>query len=170
MPGHELRQFTPERLEAVRLRWSQLLGEDEFEVELTGLFDWCKEHLVPRDNDSHVLELYDPIRDATDAMVEIVNSKRGAMTKLLKLYVTPEYWPFDDAGVELRVQIVELHVAAFVQVLNAGMAEGAHEVKIYGRSRLMHSILLAIEKQWPHETTGWSATMQGRWLAICSKS
>lgn len=165
MPDHHLRQLTPERLDVVRDRWRALSGEDEFEVEMAALFDWCGTHIAPQDGDSQALELYDRDRDETDAILEIVEGKRGAMSKLLKLFVGPHFWLAED-NQQMRVQIVELHVAAFSQVINAGIAKGAREVKIYGRSNLMLSILKALQAQWPSEQTGWDAAMAGRWLAI----
>lgn len=165
MPDHHLRPFTPERLDVVRQRWRSLSGEDEFEVEMAAFFGWCNAHINPQDGDSQALELHDPARDETDAILEIVEGKRGTMSKLLKLFVSPEFWSAEDSQ-QMRIQIVELHVAAFSQVINAGIAKGAREVKIYGRSNLMLSILKALQAQWPSEQTGWDAAMAGRWLAI----
>lgn len=162
MHRHELRQFTAERLEVVREQWRQLAGEDEFDVELAPLFEWCTTHLSPQTGDSQARELHHIDRDQTDAILEVVDNKRGA--KLLKLYLSPEFWAIDTPSV--RTGVARLHATAFVQVIRDGIARGAPLVKIYGRSNLMLSILQDLQTQWASLGTDWDAAMQGRWLAI----
>lgn len=163
---HQLRKFTHARFEAVRVRWRELAGDDEFDIELAPMFDWCSSHLSPQVGDSHALELYHPTRDETDAILEVVDNMRGA--KLLKLYVSPAYWAIDSD--ETRTRVVELHAAAFVRLIANGIDRGAGVVKIYGRSDLMLTLLERLRTGWPSEETGWDAAMQGRWLAISRRN
>jgi hypothetical protein len=159
---HVLRTFTAERLAQVRQHWSEVAGEDEFAVELAFFFDWCITHIAPQDGDSQARELYHPGRDQTDAILEVVTNRRGA--KLLTLFVSPEFWIVDSE--EARTRVAELHAAAFVLVLSAGIAKGADVVKIYGRSNQMYRVLQSLVPQWPADSVGWDAKIEGRWMSI----
>lgn len=157
-----MRSFTLTRLEVVTNQWRETAGEDEFDVELAPLFNWCATHVSPRTGDSCAHELYNTETGRTDAILEVVDNARGA--KLLKLFTSPEFWAADTK--EARAQIVRLHTAAFLQVIQDGITRGIGLVKIFGRSPLMLRVLQELHTLWPSEQTGWEATMQGRWLAI----
>lgn len=166
MRARQLREFSPERLELVRQQWVDVAGEDEFEVELSTTFGWCTTHLSPQAGDSQAFELYNPELDHTEAILELVDSRKGA--KLLKLIVSPKYWPARWSGdaAALAEELVRLHAAAFVEVIRQGMNREAPVVKIYGRSKLMLAVLEELRNQWPNVNSGSTATMEGRWLAI----
>lgn len=167
--AYELRTFTTERLADVRARWLEIAGEDEFEVELAGPFDWCQAHLAPREGDSHALELFNTVTGDCDAILEIVDSRRGTLTKLLKLYVGPEFWETDnDPDTEAR--IVELHAEAYGQVIRAGIDRDVRDVKIYGRTDRMYRLLTLLRATWMSELIKWDAVMEGRWLTIKNRS
>lgn len=159
---HEIREFTTDRLKEVRQRWGQIAGSEEFAIELAPFFEWCEAHITQRSGDSHACELYNASTDSCDAIIELVNSPDVKMTKLLKLFVSPELWDVDDK----RDQIVELYVNAFIKVIEAGLVKGTKNVKLYGRTGLMLSILHSIHATWPAKQTGTQASFKGRWLTI----
>jgi hypothetical protein len=166
-PRHQLRQFTRQRFEAVRDRWRELAGgDDEFDSELAPMFEWCTSHLSPRAGDSQAFELYHVERDETDAILEVIDSRRGA--KLLKLFPSPEFWVIDSD--EARTRVTELYGGAFAQVIANGIAKGTPLVKIYGRSDPMVTLLQGLQTRWPAEELGSDAAMEGRWLAISIRS
>lgn len=165
MAEHVLREFTADRLSTVEQDWRQLAGDDEFDSELSPMFGWCASHINHQDGDSQALELFDPVREKADAILEVVNTRQGRMTKLLKLYISPEFWGAEDDD-NLLDQIAELHGSAYAEVLVTGIAQGVREVKIYGRTNLMLDLLRRVHMHWNPVAAGWSTKMQGRWLAI----
>lgn len=162
MSKYKIREFTAERLAEVRRQWAGLAGDDEFAIEMAGLFDWCATHIKKQDGDSQAWELYNQDSDRCDAIVEIVDSHHGSLSKLLKLFLTPELWDADDK----REQIRALHLDAYTEVIRSGVHRGAKDVKLYGRTDLMLSILRSIHAHWPAEETGAQASFKGRWLTI----
>lgn len=160
MAKYKIREFTTERFEEVKERWRGHAGEDEFEIELSGFFDWCVAHLTKVDGDSQAFELYNTDTDACDAIIEMVDSRKGKLTKLLKLLLSPEYWDVEKN----RDQLISLYIDAFVEAIKDGALKGAKDVKLYGRNDLMLSLLRSIHAHWQVEGT--SAHFQGRFLTI----
>lgn len=159
---YELRPFTAERLVEVTSRWTDIAGQEEFEVELGGLFSWCSTHLEHRDGDGYALELYNVTKDKTDAILDVSQGKWGTMTKLLKMYVSPEFWPAD----EKTPALLATHAGAYTAFIYQGLGDGVREVKIYGRTEVMLTMLTTLQEMWSSFDTGSAATMQGRWLSI----
>ncbi|PWB97054.1 hypothetical protein [Homoserinimonas hongtaonis] len=164
MTSYLLREFTPERLSDVAGQWEELAGEDEFVVEMATVFAWAESHLVHRDGDAYALELYDPLTDKAGAILEVVDGRRGTLTKLLKLYVSPEFWNMEQQSD--RLQLIDMHASAYTEIIRVGMDKGVEDVKIYGRTDMMLEILKVLQSTWPTEFTGTIATMEGRWLRI----
>lgn len=162
MSAYIIREFTKARLSQVRAQWKSVAGEDEFELELGGFFDWCEDHISPCDGDSQAWELYAEKTDSCDAIVELVDSRKGELTKMLKLFVTPEMWDVEAH----RSRIVSLYVDCFTQVIAKGILQGTKNVKLYGRNDLMFSILRSLHAAWPAEETRTQAEVNGRWLTI----
>lgn len=160
-----LRALTAERLMDVAHSWKEISGEDEFEVELSHIFEWCESHLEHKDGDGYAVELYDVRTDSTSAVLELTNARRGALKKLFKLHLSPAFWDA-DLSMATRLAVVDLYVAAFFQVISNGVTDGCNEVKIYGRNETMMEIITMLQERWPRDSTGWSASMQGRWLSI----
>lgn len=166
MQRYTIRKFTTDRLETVRQRWEGIAGEDEFALELSGLFQWCSTHVEPSDGDSQALELYSIDADKCDAIVEIVNGRKGKLSKLLKLFPSPSYWDATDRYPE----VVALYAHTFALVIREGLVKGAQDVKLYGRNELMLSILRSLHAHWRTEQTGTTASFSGRWLTITFNS
>jgi hypothetical protein len=109
------------------------------------------------------MELYGPHSGETPAILEMVNGRRGALSKLLKLHLSPKYW---DVDAKLREELIAVYAAVFINVISAGIDSGVEEIKIYGRDEPMFGILKRLEETWKAGDTGWGASIQGRWLAI----
>jgi len=157
---YQLRQIDTHRLDEIRNRWRGIAGEDEFDIEFAGLFQWCSTHLIPQEGDSQAWELHNTDNAECDAIVELVDSKRGALTKLLKLFLSPVFWDVEAR----REEVISLHIDAFVEVIKNGVLRGAKDVKLYGRNDLTLSLLRSIHAHWKVEGT--NAHFQGRFLTI----
>lgn len=168
MKKYDLRQMTNTRLSEVADDWKAAAGEDEFEVELAAVFDWCATHLSPKVNDSHAMELVDEATGKTEAVLEVITAHRGLMSKMLKIYVSPHYWAA-DSDVELKKDAIALFTAAFILMLRNGIVDGVQEVKIYGRTNEMMTILTALKYELDEKIPGWTTTLAGRWLSVVPK-
>ncbi|MFE1574437.1 hypothetical protein ACFIQG_22015 [Comamonas odontotermitis] len=161
MSKYEIRQFTKETLEAAQQRWQGLAGEDEFALEYLPFFDWCHTHMTHKEGDSQAWELFNKDTHQCDAIIDLVNSKNGALTKLLKLYVTPRLWEHNE---NTREQIIALYVDTFVLVIQKGLLAGAKDVKLYGRTDMMLSMLRSLHAHWAVPKT--TAEFQGRFFTV----
>lgn len=179
MAMRKLRKFTPEILAATAEDWKTIAGEDEFQAELSTLFDWCGSHLEHRDGDAFALDLYDPDTNHTGAILEIVRTKQDSLTKLLKLYPSPEFWNADSDPV-LRDALGRLYAEAFVAVIGDGIGTTdpsvigsgeteINEIKIFGRTNSMYELLRNVATLWSSSLSGWDARMEGRWLALSKR-
>lgn len=160
MAKYQIRQFTPERLEQVRKRWREIAGDDEFDIEFMGLFDWCQTHIKPSEGDSQAWELYNTDTSGCDAIIDMVDSRKGTLSKLLKLFLSPVFWDVESK----REEVISLYIDAFVEVIKNGAVKGAKDVKLYGRNDLMLSLLRSIHAHWCVD--GANASFQGRFLTI----
>lgn len=157
-----LRPFTAQRLAEVASRWTAIAGQEEFEVELGTFFDWCGAHLEHREGDGYALELYNVTQAKTDAILDVNQGRWGTMTKLLKMHLSPEFWPIDAVS----EQVIKTHAGAYAAFIVQGLGNGVEEVKIYGRSDVSVTMLTSLQEVWPRYDTGSVAKMQGRWLSI----
>lgn len=164
LKNYELRPLSNQRLDELAQEWSRF-DDEAFEVELAAVFAWARAHLTPKENNSHAVELYSHDTETAHAIIELVNSKRGALSKMLKLWISPELWgqTEDDAK-----RIIEMHAAAFVKVIaHSSSNDAVQEIKIYGRTNVMLDMLSRVRDVWNDQAdTGWTAKMAGRWLAI----
>ena len=160
MSKYKFREFTPARLSETRQRWRGIAGDDEFDIELAGLFDWCEGHLQPMAGDSQAWELHNADSGECDAILEMVDSRKGALTKLLKLFLTPRMWDVEAN----REAVISLYIDAFVEAIMNGALKGAKDVKLYGRNDLMLSLLRSIHAHW--QVKGTNAHFEGRFLTI----
>lgn len=164
MSNYKLQILNTERLAVIEQEWIELAGEDEFAVELEVFFRWARTHCEKTDGDGYALELRDDDAGHCAAILEVVESRRGALTKLLKLYISPQYWEFST--IEERLEIINMHASAYTELIALGIDSGAEDVKIYGRTDLMLSILKSLQEIWPSSDTGTVAVVEGRWLRI----
>ena len=161
MLKHEIRKFTAISLNAAKVEWRKLAGDDEFTIEYEVFFAWCTSHIEHREGDSQAWELFNVESDQCDAIIELVNGKRGALTKLLKLYVSPRFW--EGVG-NKRDELLNLYTDTFNLVIAKGLFGGAKDVKLYGRTDLMLGLLRSLHAHW--SVDGTTAEFEGRFLKV----
>lgn len=162
MSKYQVREFDATRLAQVKHAWKGLAGDDEFALELAGLFVWSEAHIAPQSGDSRAWELYNKDNARCDAIVELVDGHDGKLTKLLKLFLSPEFWDI-DAHYD---RVASIYIDTFIAVIQQGLISGTRDVKLYGRSPMMLSILRSIHAAWPEREVGAKAAFHGRWLTI----
>lgn len=163
---------SPGDIDEVSTRWRAAAGEEAYEVELVLLFDFCRDNRAPRPGHGLVRGLKNTSTGSIDAILETVPSPQRNTTKLLKIWVSPEFWPVDESNTdEISDTLFNIHLNSYFCILEEATGEGLDEVKMYGRSNVSLHLLKLIEKHWNSEPssgnkTGWLATMAGRWLVL----
>lgn len=160
MSKYALVPFTSESLLKARKRWEEIAGEDAFDLEFSGVFDWAGTHLQHTDGDSVAFNLWNNDALHTDAIVEVVSSRKGSMSKLLKIIPSPEFWDINNA----RDSIVGIYTETFFNMIISGGFGQQRKVKLYGRDDDMMSILRSIHSNWAIANS--NAEFEGRFLAI----
>ena len=160
MSKHSLIQFTPTTLEDAAKRWEAIAGEDAFDIEVSGVFEWAKGHISQTDGDSMAYNLWNNDASKTDALVEVVASRKGQLSKLLKVIPSPEFWDINNS----RQAILDIYTETFFNMITTGGFGKERKVKLYGRDDDMMSILRSIHGNWaiPHS----KAEFEGRFLAV----
>lgn len=164
----ELRPFTAAELSATAYDWEGRAGSDEFEVELAAVFEWVATHLVPLPGDSHAIQVYNLVEGRTQAVLEMIDGRRGGrakMSKLFKIWVSPEFWPA-DRDPSVRSGFVDLYAGILVHVIAKGMFDGIDEIRIYARTDALMTLLETLQSKWGSLGTPWSASMEGRWFVL----
>jgi hypothetical protein len=87
------------------------------------------------------------------------------MSKLLKIWVSPEFWPA-DRDPTVRQDFVGLYAGILVHVIAKAIADNIDEIRIYARTEALLKILTSLRKQWGSLGTAWGATMEGRWFVL----
>jgi hypothetical protein len=164
----ELRPFTAGDLSAVAYDWETRAGSDEFEVELSSVFEWAKDHIVSLPGDSHAIQVFNTTEGRAQAILEMIDSRRGPRTsvsKLLKIWVSPEFWPADrDPGVS--DSFVYLYSGILIHTIADGMSANMGEIRIYARTESLLFLLNRLQSEWGSLETDWTATMEGRWFQL----
>lgn len=164
--AYELRKLTRFQLKTIETQWREVSGAEEFEVELGAIFERYHAEVANGGGDGYSMELFNGTTGMSDAILEMVSGKRGAVTKLLTLRLGPHFWNSsqDIAG---RKAVLDAYAGAYVHVIAQGIiSSDVDEVKIYGRNDVMLDILTRLGDLWDSETLGWNANVAGRWLVI----
>lgn len=160
MSKYALIPFTDESLGQARAAWEGIAGPDAFDLEFSTVFSWVESHMHPKQNDSVAFCLWNKDVAQVDAIVEVVDSRKGQLSKLLKVIPSPKYWDVTN----LRHEIVQLYVEVFFNVITGGGFDKSRKVKLYGRDDEMMSILRSIHAHWAIQNS--SAEFEGRFLSI----
>lgn len=171
MKNYELKQFTPKTLASTRRDWEHVAGKDAFATEYGLVFEWTEKHIdyANGHNDSLAYGMFAPRAQKAVAIVEVIQRKvaRKGLTKMLKLWITPEYW---DAAAS-RKEIAHVMLSAMQGTLLLSKNNQSKTVKIYGRNEQMLSVLHTvhimlselIEKE---DLKGIAVNIVDRWLEI----
>lgn len=160
MSKYSLINFTVDTLEQTRQAWEALAGPDAFDIELSPVFLWVDAHMQPVPNDSVAFCLWNKDSGRVDAIVEVVDSRKGQLSKLLKVIPSSKFWDVNNN----RDAIVQLYVEVFFNVITGDDLMTSRKVKLYGRDDEMMSILRSIHAHWAVQNS--SAEFEGRFLAI----
>jgi hypothetical protein len=162
MSKYSLIPFTPESLANAKRAWEAIVGIDAFDVEFAPFFEWAEGHIDPKEHDSRAFDLSNnDVEGRTDAIVEVVDSRKGALSKLLRIIPSPQFCDVTNS----RAELVQLYTETFFQVIVAGGLHGQQrKVKLYGRDDDMMSLLRSIHSHWAVPDS--SADFEGRFLAI----
>ncbi len=159
-------------LNDTRQVWELTVGKDEFASEYGALFDWIGSH-INYDQPSGASLAYALVEEGkkvASAFIEVVaTDNRGGLTKLLKIFITPQYWNI----AEHQAQVVMIYVDAIKGAVDLSMQNQSGTFKIYGRTdsllSLLHTIRLTILDEIGEEASPVSIQMQGRWLVFSKK-
>lgn len=152
--------FSLENVSAIRKSWEELVGADAFDLEFSPIFSWVETHMGPTSNDSVAWCLWNNDCQRAEAIVEIVSSRGGQLSKLLKVVPSPYFW---DVNAH-RVEIIQLYIEVFFTAITSGGFGQSRKVKLYGRDDEMMSILRSIHACWAIPNS--QAEFEGRFLAI----
>ncbi len=148
--------------------WELVVGVDEFTSEYGALFEWLQTHREYQgaNGDSVAYALVQEGHKVASAFIEVVSSpNRGGLTKLLKVFITPQFWDVADH----QTEVVKIFVMAIKGAIEISNDNGSRTVKIYGRSNsllsLLHTIHVAMIEDLD-ENSGIQVLIQGRWLVI----
>lgn len=160
----EIRLIDDVLLREIQSAWEGEAGADEFQAELGMVFSGIADDLGRKHISNEYLVLEE--NGTPRAVLELIDTKRGAMTKLLSLHLSPTYWDNPTHNM-----VAEVYSASIISVLAVGKERAsrsiadAHEVKIYGRNRELLDILRAINDNWT-PTPPIEVSMAGRWLSV----
>ena len=160
MAKYKLIPFTADSLAEARAAWEGIVGSDAFDLEFSAVFSWVDAHLEAMDNDSVARCLWNNDVARVDAIVEIVGSRKGKLSKLLKVIPSPHFLDVNN----LRAEIVQLYMEVFFNVIVEGGFGTPRKVKLYGRDDEMMSILRSIHVHWAIQNS--TAEFEGRFLSI----
>lgn len=160
MAKYKLIKFTSDSLVETKAAWEAFAGADAFDLEFSAAFEWTQAHVNEQPNDSMALCLFNTDAQRTDAIIEVVDSRKGTLTKLLKIIPTPMFWDVNNS----RTEIIQLYTEAFFNVITHGGFGKSRTVKLYGRDDEMMSLLRSIHSHWAIADT--SIEFQGRFLTI----
>ena len=166
MDNRILTTFSSGSLETTAAEWRETAGEDAYEVELVPLFDFCRTNRAQRPGYAWVRGLLNQATGRVDAILETVPSPQRQSTKLLKIWISPDFWLIDDDSGDAFVALLEVHLGAYLAMFAEATSEDLAEVKMYGRTAVSLHLLASIQERWDSTSTGWTATMQGRWLSM----
>ena len=174
MINHKVKQFNKLNLAVTKNFWEKKAGKEEFASEYGVIFDWVSAHSDYSNGvnvgDSLAYGLFKPNTKYASAIVDVVSSRRGrfGVTKLLKVYITPEFWNVSEHIDE----IINIYLSAISGTISLSKQNSARTIKIYGRSvellSLLHSIHVHISAR-QSTVQNIAASMHGRWLEITVK-
>lgn len=170
--GYSTQKLTNESLDATRAAWALTVGDDVFISEFGALFEWIESHMnydSPPETGSLAYAIVDDGFNTASAFIEVVGSNtRGGLTKLLKVFVTPQYWNI----AEHQNEVVNIFIAAIQGAVAISSDNCSKTIKIYGRTdsllSLLHTIHVSIMSN-EKVNQAVTASVKGRWLEICSK-
>lgn len=167
-----VKKLSTECLAETREHWQRQAGDEEFETEYGFVFDTAKGRINYDDPEANTLVygLFENDSHIASALLEVIQSARSprnSVTKLLKLWASPEYW---DVARHQKV-LAKITVAALKGTLELSRRNHSKTVKIFGRTEQMLSVLYSVhlymqESLQAEPNQGFEVRMEGRWLVF----
>lgn len=162
-------EISEKLLSDTRGAWELIVGSDEFAIEYGTLFDWIQAHrdyTVKNGGTSTAYALVQEGHQTASAFIEVISSdNKGGLTKLLKVFISPQYWDIPDH----QTDVVRLFSASILEVVRISRNNNSRTFKIYGRTpellSLLHSLHVAMMKD-DLVPPGVTVSMTGRWLEV----
>lgn len=167
-------------LDRIRQSWMDQAGADEFIAELGTVFDGMERDVKSSAPDSGVFvglcDESEAGNEKFDAIVELIDTRRGSMTKVLTINLSPEYWQWEHTEAQ-RDQVILVYTTVLAHMISFGEVraeDGQHDLKIFGRAQPLFEMLGSVQRGWNHvsaiqENHSSVAKMEGRWLKISIK-
>lgn len=162
---YALRQMSQERIDLIALNWKMTAGSEEFAIEIAEVFESAKSHLSHRQGFGHYLELFEVESNDAHALLEVIDSPNAALTKLLKIWISPKFWGLDGSSESIH-SLSRVYSGAYAGLIESGFDKGFKDVKIYGRNNFMLEVLTYLSNNWDESDQSTSAKMEGRWLRV----
>lgn len=165
---HEVKPLTEADFDEIVDQWEEFAGVDEFASELKiplgHLLHQLKSDAKGFESTVSLHSVRDKSTGDCMALVELIDSDRKGLTKILKFIISPWFWRA-DTEIERRALLADVHIDTYTQVIESKLANGMQEVKVYGREDAALNILQSVHDNWPHGDRI-RVQMQGRWLSI----
>lgn len=174
--AYEIRNITQDLLEQTKKTWQLVVGEEEFASEFQAIFEWIGGHIdydAPSGN-SLAYAIVDDDQKVASGFVEIVSTKTtggkssSRLTKLLKVFVTPQYWEIATH----KAEVLAIFSAAIRGVAKISHGNQSKTIKIYGRTDSLLDLLIKIHDSIDTEAEAkelFTTCIKGRWLEISAK-
>ncbi|APT92635.1 hypothetical protein CPHO_06715 [Corynebacterium phocae] len=120
-----------------------------------------------------ILSQEDPINHEKriDAILELVDTRRQTMTKLLTVTLSPEFLDWEDES-KLRERVKNVYARVLTHMITLGNERAhstGHTIKIYGRNNSLKAILEEVVKNQSmikSDSSHSEAKMEGRFLNV----
>jgi len=174
--AYEIKQISKELLEQTEKAWQLVVGVEEFASEFQAIFEWIGSHIDYDETcvNSRAYAIVDDGQKVASGFVEIVSTKpsggkaNGRLTKLLKVFVSPQYWEI----AEHRGEVSAIFMAAINGVVKISEVNHSKTIKIYGRTQSLLDLLIVIDKLISSDAAAKefiTTCIKGRWLEISVK-
>lgn len=169
LTSYDLKPFTPKTLESTKKDWEKIAGGDEFATEYGFVFEWAGQHIDYDNghNDSLAYGLFKTKSTKASAIVEVIQrmQARKGLTKMLKLWITPQYWDTETH----RMEIASIMIHSILGTMVLSKQNQSKTVKIYGRTSQMLSILHTVHTMFSEmiakgDAPGVAVNIVSRWL------
>lgn len=168
--SYRIQKINQELFDNTKSAWSLIVGSEVFTSELGALFEWIDCHRTydkPMNGDSLAYALVAGEQKVAAGFMEVVSSpNKGGMTKLLKVFITPQYWEVK----EHENEVVNIFIAAINGSLSISSQVKSKTVKIYGRTDSLLDLLIkvhdTITKSVIDQSSQITSSIGGRWLEI----
>lgn len=169
--SYKIKELDSDSLEATKIEWETIAGIDEFATEYEPTFEWAANHMTQQYGDSRAFGLFQEGCPGAHGILEVIQRPHGQhMTKLLKMWVTPEFWDSPNK----RDELSKLTFASIMGILELSRKSNSKKIRIFGRTdhflSILHTLHIELSEMIDKEKlSGISVNIVKRWLEITLK-